>query len=161
MNVKKLKSADVGTHHPEQAVIFTDKGELFVTRDELTADGYELVRFQTYDLDELTTIVNNVLKGNPVASVASVQIEAQTILVSSIANLFKITGYLSGAVLDTIIGGREAQTITLTGDGTPLTITTTGNLKLTGDMTLSSPYSILMLQKAGNTWIELSRRHNN
>lgn len=160
MNLKKLNSDSVGTHHHEQAVILTDKGEMFVTKDQFSPEGYELVKFQTYDLEQLTTIVNNVLKGNPIASAATVQIEAQTIFVSSVSNLFRIVGYQAGDLLDRIIGGRQAQSITLITDGTPLLVAETGNLKLDGSFTLSTPYSILMLQKVEENWVELTRKIN-
>jgi len=161
MNVEKLKSVDVGTHHPVQAIIFTDGGEIFVTKNETTAEGFELVKFQTYDLSQLTSIVNNILKGNRISSMVTTQVESNTLFASSIANLFRMTNYVSGTTLHTIIGGRAAQPITLMGDGTSLTITTGGNLQLAGDMVLATPFSTLMLQKVGDQWIELSRKHNN
>jgi hypothetical protein len=147
MNVKKLLSENVGEFHPEQTLILTEKGELFVTKNELTVQGYELVKFQTYELEQLTTMVNNALRGN-------------TIHVSPVSNLFRVVNYQSTSILDTIIGGREAQQISILGDGTALQIKRTGNLRLTEDMTIQNEFSLLLLQKAGSVWIEVSRKHN-
>jgi hypothetical protein len=160
MNVKKLLSENVGEYHPEQTLILTEKGELFVTKNELTVQGYELVKFQTYDLEQLTTMVNNALRGKVLASFASVEIESNTIHVSPVSNLFRVVNYQSTSILDTIIGGREAQQISILGDGTALQIRRTGNLRLTEDMTIQNEFSLLLLQKAGSVWIEVSRKHN-
>jgi hypothetical protein len=160
MNVKKLLSENVGEYHPEQTLILTEKGELFVTKNELTVHGYELVKFQSYDLQQLTTMVNNALKGKPLASFAEVEIENNTIHVSPISNLFMVVNYENTSFLDTIIGGREAQQISILGDGNALQIKRTGNLKLIDDMTIQNEFSLLLLQKVDSIWVEVSRKHN-
>lgn len=160
MKIQKLKSTAVGTHYPQQAIILTDKGEMFVTQDELTEDGYELLKFQTYDLEQLTTIVNSALKGNPIRSAAKVQIEANSIFVSPVSNLYKVDGYAEFDVLNRVLGGFEGQIISIVGNGTTLTVNDQGNLHLNGDFTLQNEYSILRIQKLAVGWVEVSRNNN-
>ena len=161
MELKKLLSANVGAHHPEQALILTEKGEMFSTTDEWTAEGYPLVKVQTYDLEQLTTIVNNALRGKTMASSALVEWEAGAIHVSPVSNLYRVSHYAQGAALHTVRGGREGQQITLLGNGEDLLITRTGNLHLDGNMTLQNEYSVLLLQRVGSLWVEVTRTHNN
>lgn len=160
MKIQKLKSESVGTHYPEQAIILTDKGEMFVTQDELSAEGYELLKFQTYDLEQLTTIVNAALKGNPIRSSAKVEIEANTVFVSSISNLYKVDGYSEFDVLNRVLGGFEGQVISIVGNGTALTINDEGNIRLNTDFILQNEYSILRIQKLSDEWVEVSRNSN-
>ena len=160
MDIKKLHSSTVGTHYPSQAMILTEKGEIFVTKDELTFEGFELIKFQTYDLEQLTTIVNNVLKGVPIKSSAVVKVESFSIAVSPISNLYKVSSTNQTEELRTIVGGFEAQVISLISSNTELTINGLGNIKGERDFTISNPFSIIMLQKNGEQWIELSRQIN-
>ncbi len=160
MKIEKLKSENVGTHYPYQAMILTDKGEIYATKDDWTDQGYELIKFQTYNSNELATIMNQLLMGNPLASSIEVTPEANTIYVSAISSLFKLSGYNSNQSLTTIIGGRQGQTITLITDGTPISINEQNNIKLESECNLSNEYSTLMLQKSGSHWIELSRSQN-
>lgn len=160
MEIKKLKSNAVGTHYNSQALILTEKGEIFVTKDELTAEGFELIKFQTYDLEQLTTIVNNVLKGVQIKSSALVKIERNTIAVSPVTNLYKVSSSNQNEELHTIIGGYESQTISIISADTILTITDNGNLRVDQSFTIANQFSIIMLQKNGSQWIELSRKIN-
>lgn len=160
MEIKKLNSSTVGTHYPSQAMILTEKGEMYVTKDEETLDGFELVKFQTYDLEQLTSIVNNVLKGIPIKSSAIVNIDNFSIAVSPVCNLYKVSSANNFEELRTIVGGYEAQVISVMSANTGLTISGLGNLKLMDDFTINNPFSIIMLQKNGEQWIELSRRIN-
>jgi hypothetical protein len=160
MEIKKLKSDAVGTHHDSQALILTEKGEIYVTKDEHTEDGFELIKFQTYDLEQLTSIVNNVLKGVQLKSSALVNIESNTIAVSPVTNLYKVRGSSLGEELHTIIGGYEAQTISIVSDSSNLSITTNGNIKVDQDFIISNEYSIIMLQRSGSNWVEISRNVN-
>lgn len=160
MEIKKLHSSTVGSHYPSQAMILTEKGEIFVTKDNLTDEGFELVKFQTYDVEQLTTIVNNVLKGVPIKSSAVVQIENYAMAVSPISNLYKVSSTNLTEELRTIVGGYEAQVISLISANTELIINGLGNIKGVGDFTISNPFSIIMLQKNGQQWIELSRQIN-
>jgi len=160
MEIKKLNSDSVGTHFDSQALILTEKGEMFVTKDEETTEGFELIKFQTYDLEQLTSIVNNVLKGVQIRSSAVVRIESNTIAVSPVTNLYKVTGINQTEGLNTIIGGYEAQTISLLAENITLRINNNGNIKINEDFTISNGYSIIMLQRSGGNWIELSRTIN-
>jgi hypothetical protein len=160
MEIKKLHSTTVGTHYPSQAMILTEKGEIFVTKDELTVEGFELIKFQTYDLEQLTTIVNNVLKGVPIKSSAVVGIDNFSIAVSPISNLYKISSNNPTEELRTIIGGFEAQVISLISMNTELTVSKLGNIRVDTNFLISNAFSIIMLQKNGKQWIELSRRIN-
>jgi len=160
MKIQKLKSEAVGTHYPEQAIILTEKGEMFVTQDDLTENGFELLKFQTYDLEQLTTIVNAALQGNPIRSSAFVKIEANAIFVSSISNLYKVEDYSSSDILNRVLGGFDGQVISLVGNGTPLTINSEGNIRLKSNFILQNEYSILRIQKLSDVWIEVSRNNN-
>lgn len=160
MEIKKLNSTTVGTHYPSQAMILTEKGEIYVTKNDETIEGFELIKFQTYDLEQLTTIVNNVLKGVPIKSSAVVKVESNSIAVSPISNLYKVSSTNQTEELRTIVGGYEAQVISLISSNTELTINGLGNIKGEGDFTISNPFSIIMLQKNGEQWIELSRQIN-
>jgi hypothetical protein len=160
MEIKKLNSDSVGTHFDSQALILTEKGEMFVTKDEETTEGFELIKFQTYDLEQLTSIVNNVLKGVQVRSSAVVNIESNTIAVSPVTNLYKVSGTNQTEELRTIIGGYEAQTISLIAENTTIIINDAGNIRVDEDFTIANGYSIIMLQRSGNNWIELSRTIN-
>lgn len=160
MKIQKLKSDTVGTHYPEQAIILTDKGEIFVTQDDLTEDGFELLKFQTYDLEQLTTIVNAALKGNPIRSSATVEIEANAVFVSSVSNLYKVDGYAEFEVLNRVLGGFEGQIISIVGNGTALTINNQGNIRINSDFVLVNEFSILRIQKVAGQWSEVSRNSN-
>lgn len=160
MEIKKLNSSSVGTHYPDQALILTDKGEIYVTKDDLTPEGYELLKFQTYDLEQLTSLVNNVLKGVPMKSAAIVEIENHAIAVSPVTNLYKIGNSSANEELQMIVGGYEAQIITIVSQGTEVLVNAQANIKVASPFTLANSYSILLLQKAGQNWIEISRKVN-
>ncbi len=160
MNVYKLKSENVGSHFHEQAIIFTDKKEICVTKDEVTDDGFELVKFQTYDLEQITSIINHALKGLTIQSSVVVEMTNKSIFVSSVSKLYKVNNYNVGDLLENILGGYEGQIITIVGNGTSLTINNNGNLAINGTINLDNEYSILLLQKVGETWVELSRKIN-
>jgi|GEM_PF-3137323 len=160
MNIKKLHSSSIGTHHPEQSIILTEKGEIYVTKNEVEEDGYELVKFQTYDLNQLTTIINDLLKGIAINGKASVKMEAGKIYVSPVVRLYQIEGYQVGESLNEILGGYDGQVISIVGSGVELTIEANTKLRLNGAFILKNEYSILMLQKAAGYWVELSRKEN-
>ena len=160
MEIKKLNSNSVGSHHESQALILTEKGEIYVTKDEETTEGFELIKFQTYDLEQLTSIVNNVLKGVQIKSSATVHIESNTIVVSPVTNLYKVSSNNSTEQLKTIIGGYEAQTISIISSNTQLTVSNGGNLKLDEDFVITNEFSIILLQRNGDSWIEISRNIN-
>lgn len=161
MKIEKIISSNVGTHYPIQAILLTEQGEIFVTKDELTPDkGFELIKFQTYDLTQLTAIVNNVLKGLPIKSAVEVTLANQSIFVSPVCSLYKITSYSPEEVLNQIHGGYQAQIITIVGNGVPLNIKNQGNLTLNQHFKTTNPYSTLMLQKMNDQWVEISRTIN-
>jgi hypothetical protein len=160
MEIKKLNSTSVGSHYPSQAMILTEKGEIYVTKDDLTEDGFELIKFQTYDLEQLTSIVNNVLKGNPIKSSAVVAIENSSIAVSPISNLYKVSSMNPQEELRTIVGGYEAQVISLISKNTELTVSSLGNIRVNENFIINNPFSIIVIQKNGGQWIELSRKIN-
>lgn len=160
MEIKKLNSTSVGSHYPSQAMILTEKGEIYVTKDDLTEDGFELIKFQTYDLEQLTSIVNNVLKGNPIKSSAVVAIENFSIAVSPISNLYKVSSMNPQEELRTIVGGYEAQVISLISKNTELTVSSLGNIRVNENFIINNPFSIIVIQKNGGQWIELSRKIN-
>lgn len=160
MEIKKLNSNSVGSHHESQALILTEKGEIFVTKDEETAEGFELIKFQTYDLEQLTSIVNNVLRGVQIKSSAIVHVESNTIAVSPVTNLYKVSSNNVTEELNTIIGGYESQTISIISANTELTVSSSNNLRIENDFIISNEYSIILLQKNGSQWIEISRNVN-
>lgn len=160
MEIKKLKSETVGTHYPNQVVIFTDKGEIFVTKDEETSEGFELLKFQTYDLQGLTTIINNLLRGVSLTSKALVQVNNQAIAVSPVANLYTVDSSTNSAILNNIIGGYESQVITVTSNLPSLEISNLGNIQVNPTITLNNPYSTLLLQKSQGSWLVLSNKNN-
>lgn len=160
MEIKKLNSNSVGSHHESQALILTEKGEIYVTKDEETAEGFELIKFQTYDLEQLTSIVNNVLKGVQIKSSAIVHIESNTIAVSPVTNLYKVSSNNSTEQLTTVIGGYEAQIISIISSNTVLTVSNGGNLRLEEDFVIANEFSIILLQRNGDRWIEISRNIN-
>ncbi|MEQ8624487.1 MAG: hypothetical protein RJQ00_06515 [Vicingaceae bacterium] len=160
MEIKKLNSNSVGSHHESQALILTEKGEIFVTKDEETVEGFELIKFQTYDLEQLTSIVNNVLRGVQIKSSAVVHVESNTIAVSPVTNLYKVSSTNTSEELNTIIGGYESQTISIISANTELTVSSSNNLRLENDFIISNEYSIILLQKNGSQWIEISRNIN-
>ena len=161
MEITKLLSENVGSHYPVQAVIFTDKGEIYITKDVQTAEGYELFKLPINDLVLLTTQVNNALRGKTIASMALVELEQEAIHVSPVSNLFRVINYSENSVLKDIKGGRQAQQITVLGDGLNLVISASGNIRLEGSLTLTNEYSVLLLQKVDETWIEVARKQNN
>jgi len=160
MEIKKLNSNSVGSHHESQALILTEKGEIYVTKDEETTEGFELIKFQTYDLEQLTSIVNNVLKGVQIKSSAIVHIESNTIAVSPVTNLYKVSSNNSTEQLTTVIGGYEAQIISIISSNTVLTVSNGGNLRLEEDFVIANEFSIILLQRNGDRWIEISRNIN-
>ena len=131
-----------------------------MTKDQQTTEGFELVKCQTYDLEQLTSIVNNVLKGVQIKSSAVVKVESNTIAVSAVTNLYKVKGSNPTEELHTIIGGYEAQTISIISEINSLSITSNGNIKVNQDFTITNEYSIIMLQRNGDHWIEVSRNIN-
>ncbi len=160
MEIKKLKSENIGLYHPNQAVILTDKGELFVTKDELTAEGYELLQFQTYSETALTTIVNNLLRGVSLTGKALVQLQNNSIAVSPVSNLYTVNSSVENGVLQNIIGGYESQVITITTQLPSLEVSTLGNIQNNQTITLSNPYSIVLLQKYQDDWLVLASNNN-
>ena len=160
MEIKKLNSNSVGSHHESQALILTEKGEIYVTKDEETAEGFELIKFQTYDLEQLTSIVNNVLRGVQIKSSAVVHVESNTIAVSPVTNLYKVSSNNVTEELNTIIGGYESQTISIISANTELTVSSSNNLRIENDFIISNEYSTILLQKNGSQWIEISRNVN-
>ena len=160
MEILKLKSENVGTHYPVQAVIFTEKKELFITKDEPTAEGFELLKFQTYDLEAITTIINNLLRGVTVARKAIASLENAAISVSPVANLYAVDSTLSMGTLNNIVGGYESQVITLISNISSLDITNQGNIQIDQTFTITNPYSIVMLQKFQEGWLVLSNNIN-
>lgn len=162
MVVKKILSSSVGTHHPEQAMILTEKGEMYVTSNELTPDGYVLVPF--FDLSVLNGRINALLRGQPLHGRADVPLVTGTIAVSPVASLFRVVDYSPGSILNGIEGGNEGQIITITATTTTsgvLTVSSGLTLALNSDMVMDSADDTLLLQRSGGVWKELSRSHNN
>ncbi len=161
MQIKKLNSSSIGSHYHEQALILSNRGEIFVTKDELTADGYELLKFQTYDLEGLTSLINKLLRGVQITAKARVVLENEAISVSPVANLYAIdSGGEQNAVLSQIVGGYESQLISIISPAASLAINSNNNIIIDQPLTLNSPYDILLLQRLGNEWIIISNSTN-
>ena len=65
--------------------------------------------------------------------------------------------------LDTIDGGVEGNVLVLKAESSARTVVVkdgTGNLKLSGDMTLDNSEDSITLKKVGLNWVELARSNN-
>lgn len=51
MFIKKLLKENLGEYHPEQALIFTETGEIYLTGEKEEAEGFPLIAFM--DKEEL------------------------------------------------------------------------------------------------------------
>lgn len=158
MVVKKLLSANVGTHYPEPAIIFTELGEIYITMDASGPDGHELVT--ALDLTKINTRINDLLRGHPLTGIAQVEIDGGVLQVSPIASCFQVVNYPPGTVISAIEGTTSGQPITIMGTGDLLTVEQNQSLKLTADMQLNNSVSTLRLQQKDGIWQELSRSTN-
>jgi hydrogenase maturation factor HypE len=158
MNIQKLLSSNVSTHHPEPAIILTEAGEVFMTKKGATAGGYELVRF--LDVDMINSRINTALSGLAVAGVAEAELVNQSIQVSNIANCFKVINYPPNSVISNIAGGVAGQIITIICSANELTILANSTLLLGSDMVYTNDLSTLHLQKDAVGWREISRSYN-
>lgn len=149
----KLRSANVGTHHHEQALIFTETGEIFMTRSTREAGGFPLVRF--FNHETLRTAVHQVLVGTATNGVIETTLQNGRLQVSPAANCYRLVHYEPGTVITHIEGGYNLQSITILGQGTPLVVKACESIMLSAEEVLRSPWQPLVLQKEGNCWKKL------
>ncbi len=55
MNVKKILKENIGDYHPEQAIIFAETGEIYVTGKTAENEGFPVVSF--LDKEELQSTI--------------------------------------------------------------------------------------------------------
>lgn len=153
LKIKKLRSANVGTHHPEQALIFTDSGEIFMTASTKEANGYPLVRFFNHDV--LRNAVHQVLVGTANNGVIETTVTNGKLQISPAANCYRVVHYEPGTMITQLEGGYNLQSITIIGQGTPLLVCGNEQIGLVSDELLDTPWKPLVLQKIGNCWKKL------
>lgn len=153
MKLKKLLSVNVGTHHHEQALIFTEQGEIFMTTSTETSQGFALVPFVSKQL--LRGLLHEVLTTRRCNGVVDCSPDCDTLHVSPAANCFKLCGYNHGAAITRIEGGHDLQTITIIGNGKEIVVKPSEQIELPHEIRLDSPIKSLVLRKEGNVWRKL------
>lgn len=156
--LKKLLHSNVGTYHPEPAIILTDRGEFLVTENEHTERGYKLIPF--LDLTGINTRINQMLRGQPLKGIAEVEPVNGVIHISPVANCFRVVNYLPGTAITRIEGQCTSQPIVIMGSGPTLLVQKNSSINLVSNMEFTDRWSTLFIQDHGTHWCELSRSHN-